>query len=89
MCVALLGRESGEDRLEALHRLRVAADHQAVADLEPPDAAGDAGVDEVDPLLRTRRPYRRCESRKFELPPSTIVSPFLGESEQLLEHPPP
>ena len=30
-----------------LHRRLVAADHQAVADLEPPDAARDADVDEL------------------------------------------
>ena len=46
--VAVLGRERLEDRLEALDGLVVAADHQAEADLEAPDAAGDAGVDEVD-----------------------------------------
>src|SRR6266545_779702 len=33
------------------HRLVVAADHQAVAVLQSPDPAGDAGVDEGDALL--------------------------------------
>ena len=32
-----------------------------------------------------RLAYRRCESRKFELPPSTIASPSLAQLEQLLE----
>ena len=41
-----------EDRLERLHGLAVAADHQAVADLEAPDAAARAGVDVAD-LLRS------------------------------------
>jgi hypothetical protein len=35
-----------------LHRLVGAADHQAVAVLQPPDAAARAGVAEVDALLR-------------------------------------
>jgi hypothetical protein len=46
--VAGLRRQRREDRLERLHRLGVPADHQAEADLEPPDAAGDARVDEMD-----------------------------------------
>jgi hypothetical protein len=33
----------------------VAADHHAVADLEPPHAAGGADVDVVDPALVERR----------------------------------
>ena len=60
--VAVVGRERREDRLEPLHRLVLAADHQAVADLQPPDAAGDAGVDEVDPL-RLAPPRSAAASR--------------------------
>ncbi len=49
--VAVLGRERREDRLEPLHRVVLAADHETEADLEAPDPAGDAGVDEVQSLL--------------------------------------
>jgi hypothetical protein len=49
--VAVRRRERRQCRLERPHRLLLAAGHQAVADLEPPDAAGDADVDEVDPAL--------------------------------------
>jgi len=49
--VALLGRERHEDRFEPLHRLIVPSDHQAEADLEPPDPSRHAGVDEVDSLV--------------------------------------
>ena len=49
--VAVLGRERLEDRLQPLQRRLVAAGHQAEADLEPPDAARDADVDERDLLL--------------------------------------
>src|SRR5215218_4195992 len=44
-------REAGEDRVEPLHRPVGAADHQAVAALEPEDAAAGAAVDVVDPPL--------------------------------------
>ena len=50
--VAVDRRERAEDRLERLDRLAVAADHQAEAVREPPDAAGHAGVDVVDAVLR-------------------------------------
>jgi hypothetical protein len=48
--VARAGGERLEDRVEALHDLGLAADHQAVAALEPPDAAARAHVDVVDVL---------------------------------------
>ena len=54
-----IGRcERVEDRLEGLDRLAVAADHEAVAVLEPPDAAGRAGVD----VPETLRPHLRVAS---------------------------
>ena len=37
--VAVLGSERGEDRLEPVDRLILAAHHQAKADLQSPDAA--------------------------------------------------
>src|SRR5207237_1206712 len=46
--VPVLGCERPEERLEPSDRLGVASRHQAVADLEAPDASGDADVDEVD-----------------------------------------
>ena len=49
--IPLFRSERLEDRLEPPHRLVVAADHQAKADLQPPDAAGDARVDKVDPAV--------------------------------------
>ena len=39
-----------EDRVEPLHRRLVAADHQAVAAHQAPDAAGGADVEVVDAL---------------------------------------
>ena len=48
-------REGLEDRIEALHRGAVAADHQAVAALEAEHAAAGAGVD-VGDLLAGERP---------------------------------
>ena len=54
--VAAVGwRERREDRLERLHRLGVATDHRAVAVDEAPDAAADAGIDEVDALVLHQR----------------------------------
>ena len=38
----------GEDRVEAADRLRLAADHQAEAALEPVDAAAGADIQVVD-----------------------------------------
>ena len=52
--IAVLGCERLQDRLQAPDRLVVAAGHQAEADLEPPDPAGDADVDEVNALLLRR-----------------------------------
>ena len=46
--VAILRRQRGEDRLAVLHRRVAAADHQAVAVLQSPDAAARAAVDELD-----------------------------------------
>ncbi len=48
--IAVLGGQGQEDGLEALDGLALAADHQAVAVLQAPDAAGHAGVDEGDAL---------------------------------------
>ena len=45
------GGERPEDRVEALHRLVGAPDHEAVAPLEPEDAAAGSAVDVVDPAL--------------------------------------
>ena len=45
------GRERLEDRGEVGDGVVVAADHQAVAALEPEDAAAGAAVDVVDPAL--------------------------------------
>ena len=52
--IAVLRRQRQEDRLEPLADLGFAADHQAVAFLQPPDAAAGAGVDVVDALGRQR-----------------------------------
>ena len=48
--VAPAGGEGGEDRVEALHDLVLAADHEAVAALEAPHASARAHVDVVQPL---------------------------------------
>src|SRR6185437_4309670 len=45
-----LGRQHVEDRRQSLDGFRWPADHHAVADLEPPHAAGDADVDVFDAL---------------------------------------
>jgi hypothetical protein len=52
---AVLGRQRLEDRLQPVHWLVVSARHQAEPDPEAPDPAGDADVDEVDPLVAGRR----------------------------------
>src|SRR3990170_2861670 len=44
---AVRGRKSFENRFEAGDDFFFAADHHAVADLEPPDAAAGAGVDKM------------------------------------------
>ena len=49
--VAVGRRERFEDRFVAPENFQVAADHQAVAELEAPDAAAGAGIDEMQ-LLR-------------------------------------
>src|SRR6266576_1840959 len=82
--VALLRRERREDRLESLHRLVVAADHQAEADLEAPDAAGHAGVDVVDPaLLRLRVAALRVAEVRVAAVDDRVV--LVGDAEQLVE----
>src|SRR6185312_15110147 len=48
--VAAPRRESGENRVEMPHRLRLAADHHAIAALKAPDAAAGADIDIVDAL---------------------------------------
>src|SRR2546428_1970377 len=48
------GSERPEDRVEALDDRPVAADHQAVTALEPPDAAARTDVKVVDPPLAQR-----------------------------------
>src|SRR4051812_39614501 len=53
--VAGAGRQSGEDRLEALYRVSLATDHHAIAALEAPDAAAGADIDIVDGLRRQLR----------------------------------
>ena len=46
------GSQCGEDRIEVFHHAIFAADHHAVAALQPPDAAAGADVDIVDFLRR-------------------------------------
>ena len=48
------GGDRGEDRAESLDDLLLAADHQAEAALEAPDAAARADVHVVDPLVPER-----------------------------------
>jgi hypothetical protein len=50
--VATAGRQRLEDRIEVLHRRGGAADHQAVAALEAPDAAAGPDVHVLDALGR-------------------------------------
>ena len=50
--VAAARCEGGEDRVEMLHHVALAADHHAIAALEAPDAAAGADVDIVDALGR-------------------------------------
>src|SRR5687767_11703262 len=47
----VLGRQGLENRLELVDHRFFAADHQAVAFLQTPDAAAGAGVDEVKTQL--------------------------------------
>ena len=55
--------------------VRLAADHQAVAALEAPDAAARADVDVVDALRRQLAWRGGCRRRSSELPPSITMSP--------------
>src|SRR5437870_1503543 len=48
---AVRGREGLEDRRELVHDLLLAAYHEAVTDLEPPDAAARAGVHVMEALF--------------------------------------
>jgi len=58
--ISLFGRERLKDGLEPLHRLPLAARHQAEAHLETPDTTGHARVDEVDAaVLRLHVPAFR------------------------------
>ncbi len=54
------GRQRLKNRREPFHHLRVAADHQAVAFCQPPDAAARARIHEIQLLRRQRRgaPHR-------------------------------
>src|SRR6187402_1197360 len=52
--VAGAGRERGEDRIEPIDHLFLAADHHAIATVEAPDSAGGADVDIVDAALLQR-----------------------------------
>ena len=82
--VAVLGREVLEDRLEPLHGLVVAADHQAVAVREPPDAAAHARVDEVDALrLRVAVAALRVAEVRVAAVDDRVAR--VAEREQLLE----
>src|SRR5437588_7046588 len=84
MGVALLGGERLEDRLEPLHGLLVAADHEAEADLEPPDPARDARVHEVDALLRRLLvPALRVAEVRVAAVDDRVAA--LGELQQVLE----
>ena len=82
--VAVRRRERGEDRLQPLDRLGVAADHRAEADLQAPDAAGDAGVDEVEPLrLRGRVATLRVAEVRVAAVDDRVAR--VRERQQLLE----
>ena len=50
--IAQTGCERREDRVEMIHSLLRTADHQAVAALDTPDAAGRAAIDVANVLLR-------------------------------------
>ena len=72
--------ERVEDRLDLGDVLGGAADHQRVAVLQAPDAAGDAGVDVADALLGASASACTLSSVNLELPPSTTTSPALSSS---------
>ena len=82
--VTLLRSERREDGLEPFHGLVIAADHQAEPDLEAPDSARDARVDEVHAaLLRLAvAPLRVTEVR---VAPVDDRVAFVDEPDQLLE----
>ena len=82
--VPVFRRERGEDRLEPLHRLVVAADHQAEADLQTPDPAGDPGVDEVDPTV-LRLDVAPLGVTEVRVAPVDDRVALVGDLEQLVE----
>src|SRR5207302_10910268 len=49
---AVSRRERVEDRIEHVDDMLVAADHQAIAALQPPHAAGSSDIDVVDAASR-------------------------------------
>jgi hypothetical protein len=82
--VAALGRERLEDRLEPLHGLVVAADHEAEPDLQPPDTARDPCVDEVDAaLLRLGVASHRVTEIGVAAVDDDVA--FVGEQQQMVE----
>ena len=82
--IAVLGCERLEDRPQPFHRLVVAADHRAEADLESPDPARDARVDEVDALVLRLdvAPLRVAEVGVAAVDDRVAL---FGERQQLLE----
>ena len=48
--IAASWRQRGENRIEMLHHVGVAADHHAIAAFQPPDSAAGADVDITDAL---------------------------------------
>src|SRR4051794_14154314 len=48
--VAEPGRQRGEDGIEARNRFLVAADHEAIATVQPPDAAAGPDIKVMDAL---------------------------------------
>src|SRR6478752_2666170 len=47
-------RERRKDRIEAIHSRLLAADHHAIAAVDPPDAAGGAAIDVTNTFLGKR-----------------------------------
>src|SRR5436189_4642636 len=82
---AVLGGERLEDRLEPRDRLVIAGGHQAEADLESPDAAGDADVHEVNPIVLRLlvAPLRVVEVRIAAVDDRVAL---VGNPEQLVEN---
>ena len=75
-CRRVPGASAREDRDRAARTDRLlAADHQAVAALEPPHAAAGADVEVVRGPSACSSPARRTSSFQKVLPPSMMVSP--------------